>query len=126
VCIGDVWQWGEAAIQICQPRYPCFKMAMATERPKIVKRFLAEGKCGIYFRVLQTGSAPVGGPITVIERDRLGVTVRSAAMALYGNADPVLQREIAEHPRLALRWRAMLLESADYHERHAVSHDREE
>lgn len=121
IFIGDIWQWGGARIQVCQPRYPCFKMAMATERPKIVKRFLAEARSGIYFRVLETGSAPTAGEIQVIAQDRAGVSVRDAALALYQDADSAYRREIAAHPLLAARWKQMLLEAADYKDRQGVA-----
>lgn len=112
VAIGDIWAWGDAVLQIAQPRYPCFKMALANERPKIVKRFLAEGRSGIYLRVLTPGEAPAGGRIVVLQRDPDGITVREAAMAMYQESDPVRQREIAAHPALAVRWKEMLLHSA--------------
>ena len=28
VCIGDVWAWGEARLQVSQPRGPCYKLEM--------------------------------------------------------------------------------------------------
>ncbi len=112
VSIGDIWQWGEAVLQIAQPRYPCFKMALANDRAKIVKRFLAEGRSGIYLRVLQPGEAPASGRVAVIKRDPAGITVREAAMAMYQETDPMRQREIASHPALAVRWKEMLLHSA--------------
>jgi MOSC domain-containing protein YiiM len=114
ICIGDIWQWGDAQIQVCQPRYPCFKMALATERPKIVRRFLAEGRSGIYFRVVQPGSAPSSGSLEVVVKDPLKFSVRDAALALYGPTDSERCRTIAHHPFLAERWRDMLLEAADY------------
>ncbi len=108
VRIGDVWEWGEARLQVCQPRYPCFKLAMAAGRPQIVKRFLATGRSGWYIRVLEPGMAPVRGPITLHKADPAGVTVREAAMAVYGEADPDRRLAIADHPALAERWQAML------------------
>jgi MOSC domain-containing protein YiiM len=108
VRIGDVWKWGNALLQICQPRYPCFKLAMATGRPRIVKRFLATGRSGWYIRVLEPGSAPVCGPITLHETDPAGITVREAAMAVYGEADPDRRLQISGLPALAERWREML------------------
>jgi MOSC domain-containing protein YiiM len=108
VRIGDVWQWGDALIQICQPRYPCFKLAMAAGRPQIVKRFLATGRSGWYIRVLEPGQAPVRGPICLHKADPVGVTVREAAMAVYGDAEAARRLEIADHPALAARWREML------------------
>lgn len=112
ICIGDTWQWGEAILQVAQPRYPCFKMAMATERPLIVKRFLAEARSGIYLRVVATGEAPVAGPITLVDRDSVGLTVRAAALALYKPTDPSVQLAVASHPHLAIRWREMLVNAA--------------
>jgi MOSC domain-containing protein YiiM len=108
VRIGDVWAWGDALLQICQPRYPCFKLAMAAGRPQIVKRFLATGRSGWYIRVLEPGMAPVRGPITLHKADPAGVTVREAAMAVYGDADPERRLQIAALPALAGRWREML------------------
>ena len=119
VAIGDIWQWGDAVLQIAQPRFPCFKMALANDRPKIVKRFLAEGRSGIYLRVLEPGQAPARGSITVIERNPAGITVREAAMAMYQATDPLRQREIAAHPALAARWSEMLLHSASVLEQEA-------
>ena len=31
-CIGDIWRWGEVRLQICQPRYPCYKLGEALAR----------------------------------------------------------------------------------------------
>src|SRR4051794_39780264 len=28
VRIGDEWSWGDAHLQVCQPRWPCFKLAL--------------------------------------------------------------------------------------------------
>jgi MOSC domain-containing protein YiiM len=108
VSIGDVWRWGDALLQICQPRYPCFKLALAAGRPQIVKRFLATGRSGWYIRVLEPGNASVRGPITVEERDPAGISVRDAALAVFGNAVRDRQLEIAEHPALAESWRRSL------------------
>ena len=108
VSIGDVWQWGTAILQICQPRYPCFKLAMATDRPSIVQRFVDSGLSGWYLRVLEPGQAPVRGPIAVRERDGAGITVREAALAAARSAEPERLIEIAAHPALAPVWATRL------------------
>jgi MOSC domain-containing protein YiiM len=66
--LGDVWSWGEALLQVTQPRSPCFKLAMATGRPKLIKRFVETGRTGWYLRVLRPGTVPVAGPILVVGR----------------------------------------------------------
>ncbi|HWI03453.1 MAG TPA: MOSC domain-containing protein, partial [Acidimicrobiales bacterium] len=35
VCIGDRWYWGDAVLEVCQPRYPCFKLSMHRGRGDI-------------------------------------------------------------------------------------------
>ena len=61
VCLGDTWRWGTVLLQICQPRYPCFKLAMTTDQPDIIKRFsnpgAADGICAYSSRA--PGSWPV-------------------------------------------------------------------
>lgn len=112
VHIGDIWQWGEAMLQISQPRYPCYKLAMATSRPSIIKRFLDSGRCGWYLRVLEPGCAMVGGRIDVRERDLRGISVREAALAVTQATEPERQIEIAAHPALAPSWATKLRQLA--------------
>ncbi|HLL51562.1 MAG TPA: MOSC domain-containing protein, partial [Thermomicrobiales bacterium] len=33
VRIGDIWAWGDARLQVSQPRSPCYKLATTTGRP---------------------------------------------------------------------------------------------
>jgi len=110
VRIGDVWSWGEALLQICQPRFPCFKLAMATGRNDVGKRMLVAGRNGWYLRVLQPGEVPVAGPITVVERGSEDATVLDGVRALLPGAPRGLTRRMITVPPLAERWRAMLLD----------------
>ncbi len=32
VCIGDVWRWGTASLQVTAPRGPCFKLGIRVGR----------------------------------------------------------------------------------------------
>ena len=112
VCIGDIWQWGSAVLQVSQPRYPCYKMAMATGRPTIVKRFLEANRSGWYLRVLEEGEGPVGGEICLTERDQAGLTVREAMRASWQPTEPERLIEIAAHPALAPSWAEMLRHNA--------------
>lgn len=68
VHIGDIWAWGDALLQVSEPRHPCFKLGMRTGRRDIIKRMEANGRSGWYLRVLQPGQVPVAGPITVVSR----------------------------------------------------------
>jgi MOSC domain-containing protein YiiM len=109
-CIGDIWRWGEVRLQICQPRYPCYKLAVNLDRPQVVKNMVDNGRTGWYFRVLTTGLAPTGGPITVESRDPAGVTVAMAHAARLPGADPALIARVASVDALASRLKQSLIE----------------
>lgn len=102
--IGDVWQWGDALLQISQPRWPCFKLAMMSGRPDMVKCFVDSGRSGWYLRVLEEGTAPVAGPISLVERDDAGISVSLAFAARKDASHPDRERVFA-HPALADAWR---------------------
>jgi MOSC domain-containing protein YiiM len=110
VRIGDVWSWGTATLQVCQPRYPCFKLAMATERPDVGKRMLEAGRNGWYLRVLEPGEVPVSGPISLMERGPVDATVLDAVRALQPGSSHELTKRIAAVDQLATSWRRMLEE----------------
>jgi MOSC domain-containing protein YiiM len=111
VCIGDVWTWGDAVLQVTQPRWPCFKLALYRGRADIQSRMRSSGRTGWYLRVLQPGEVPVAGPISVTT-DPAAVTVHDAHLAMNDHhlLQPDLVRAVAEHPALAEQWREPLLD----------------
>jgi len=78
VHIGDVWAWGDALLQVVQPRSPCFKLGIVTDRRDVLRRMVANGRTGWYLRVLRAGTVPVVGPIQVVERLPDTISVRDA------------------------------------------------
>lgn len=108
-CIGDVWAWGEALLQVAQPRWPCYKLAMATGIPDIVERFIETGRCGWYFRVLRPGRVPVRGPIAIAGRHPARVSVRDAQRARLPGASRDLIERVVAVDALAMAWRQPLL-----------------
>jgi MOSC domain-containing protein YiiM len=112
VRIGDLWSWGEATLQVTQPRWPCFKLALHRERADIQSRMRSSGRTGWYLRVLETGAVPAAGPIDVAVVDPRGVTIEDAHLAMSDRhlVAPDLLRAVAEHPALADEWRAPLLD----------------
>ncbi len=89
-CIGDIWRWGEVRLQICQPRYPCYKLGEALADRSVVKAMVANGRTGWYFRVLTPGVAPASGAIDIESRDPAGVTVAMVHAARLPGADRAL------------------------------------
>jgi len=110
VAIGDRWAWGDAALEVCQPRWPCFKLTMRTQVRDIGPRMKASGRTGWYLRVLTPGTVPVAGPITVVSRHPAGVTVLDAhhAQADRHRDDPALIERVVAVDALSEEWRGPL------------------
>ena len=115
VRIGDVWSWGTALLQVTQPRWPCFKLALYRERAEVQALMRQTGRTGWYLRVLDPGEVPAAGPIVVAAQDPEGVTVRDAHLAMLDVhlQQPDSLRAVANHPALAEQWRTPLLDRLD-------------
>ena len=59
-----------------QPRLPCYKLGVKFGRMDIVRRFLASGRSGNYFKVLKEGEVGAGDKIEPVRRDKNNVTVK--------------------------------------------------
>ena len=55
VNIGDQFQVGTAKVVATQPRMPCYKLGIKFGRMDIIKKFLASGLTGVYFKVMKEG-----------------------------------------------------------------------
>ena len=108
VCIGDLWAWGDAVLEVCQPRWPCYKLGLHRGTQTILAKFRASGRTGWYLRVLQPGDVPVAGPIYVAERHPAAVTVLDVHEArLNGTSDDQLDLMLDLEP-LAAEWKHSL------------------
>ena len=82
MCIGDVWRWGTALLQVAQPRWPCQKLTLHRGTAAVGGLMRSTGRTGWYLRVLETGTVDVAGPITVVERHPAALPVRAANDAM--------------------------------------------
>lgn len=113
VCIGDVFQVGEAHVQPSQPRVPCYKLAYRWRIKDLTARVERSRRPGWYLRVLEEGWIEPGAPVTLVERPHPEWTVREVLeVADRRRQDPERARELAECELLTLAWRSWLLEEA--------------
>ena len=73
--IGDRFRIGSAEVAVTQPRLPCFKLGLRFGRDDMLKRFLASGRLGFYFRVVTEGDIAAGDEVLPIERARDSLAV---------------------------------------------------
>jgi MOSC domain-containing protein YiiM len=73
--IGDIFQIGDARVQVSQPRQPCFKLGARFESQKIVKQFSQQPFPGIYVRIIEEGLVKKGDTMRLSERlhDSIGL-----------------------------------------------------
>ncbi len=69
VHIGDRFRLGTALIEISQPRQPCWKIEHRFGHKGMVAQIIESGRCGWYFRVIETGKVQAGD---TLERIAIG------------------------------------------------------
>lgn len=107
VAIGDRFRWGDALLEIAQPRAPCFKLAIHA-RQDIPARMTVSARCGWYFRVLEEGAASKQAEL-VREHDSGGPSVRDAFVAALHPRVPESSRfRVREFTALSPAWRRMI------------------
>ncbi|MEO6368790.1 MAG: MOSC domain-containing protein [Steroidobacteraceae bacterium] len=68
LCVGDVHAIGTVRLQVCQPRQPCFKLALNFQNSRLPKAMVRNGRSGWYYRVLAPGTLQAGDAIQLVER----------------------------------------------------------
>lgn len=66
--VGDVHAIGTALLQVCQPRQPCFKLALRFQDNRLPRAMTKTGRSGWYYRVLREGTIAPGDAVTLAER----------------------------------------------------------
>ncbi len=107
VHIGDRFWLGTALIEISQPRQPCWKIEHRFGHKGMVARIVASGRCGWYFRVIETGDVAAGDSL---ERVAIGAADWSVARVfralVAGKASGGELAELAELASLSPKLRA--------------------
>jgi MOSC domain-containing protein YiiM len=111
VNVGDRFRVEAALLQATQPRLPCYKLGVKFGREDMVRRFLASGRYGWYFAVVEEGEVGAGDTIERVHRDPHDITVADIARLYLHERDNIamMQRAI-EHQGLPDGWRAYFQE----------------
>jgi MOSC domain-containing protein YiiM len=113
VRIGDVFGLGNARIQVCQPRNPCWKID-ARFGEAGVAAFIAEHRLtGWYFRVLEPGNVNPDATLELVA-PATGASSLAEAMDLWHSHRPIPQslRALAALPGIASNWQRKIVERA--------------
>ncbi|MCX7569340.1 MOSC domain-containing protein [Tumebacillus sp. DT12] len=114
VCIGDVYRLGEAVVQVCQPRVPCFKVEVRLGDPTVLPKVARTGYTGFYLRVLEEGMIGEDRRFERLERAEEGVSVAMINRSLYHEYTNLeLLEEVLSAKALASEWRVLAEERRD-------------
>ena len=78
VMIGDVYEVGEALVQVTQPRAPCYKIAARFGVPKMHLFLRQMSYTGYYLRVVEEGHVVAGQTVVLLDRQDHEITVEEA------------------------------------------------
>ncbi|RFC35844.1 MAG: MOSC domain-containing protein YiiM [Candidatus Nitrotoga sp. LAW] len=108
-CIGDIFELGDALVQISQPRQPCWKLSRRWRVQDLVARVVRTGKTGWYFRVLREGNIQAGATLALVERPYPEWTVATANnIMLHRKENYVAAQALADCPALSVSWKTTL------------------
>ncbi|WP_078592448.1 MOSC domain-containing protein [Evansella clarkii] len=105
VHIGDVFQWGEAQVQVSQPRVPCYKVGMRFGVKELPKLIAETGYTGFYMRVLKEGYVSADNPLQFVKRySEISIAYVNHIYYEDRHNEEAL-KEISSIPELAAKWR---------------------
>lgn len=104
--IGDRFQWGDAVLEVSQPRGPCRTLDLFLQRNDAAHAMTISGRCGWYLRVIDEGWAPAHDSACTRILARGGPSVRDAHVARHDPHAPLaLVTRVHKAAGLAESWR---------------------
>ncbi|MCV9387053.1 MOSC domain-containing protein [Reichenbachiella ulvae] len=115
--VGEVYQVGNAKVQISEPREPCYKLGVKFGDQGILKKFIQTTYSGSYLRVLEEGEVKVGDTFELIEPIKNGLSIADVFYLLYAkSAEPEFLRMLLADDYLPKKLREKLLKKYTVHQ----------
>src|SRR3954453_5048766 len=96
--IGERWRLGTVELEVCPPRFPCFKLGLRFGDPQMLKRFTRAERPGAYLRIVREGEIGAGDEIEAGDRPDHGATIARVAPAGAGERDRRGRRDRGRRP----------------------------
>ncbi|MEJ0006775.1 MAG: MOSC domain-containing protein [Steroidobacteraceae bacterium] len=107
LCAGDVHRIGSSRLQVCQPRQPCFKLALRFDDKFMPKAMIRTGRAGWYYRVLEAGIIAAGDTVALEDRPNPDFSfVRLVELISHGKATRDELERLQDMKGLASDWQA--------------------
>lgn len=90
--VGEHWSIGSTVLEVCQPRFPCFKLGIRMGDAAFTDTFDDARRNGAYFRVVQPGHLAPGDPIVRLTVPDHGILIADLIAARHDAPAPLLRR----------------------------------
>ena len=113
VRIGDIFRLGNARLQVCQPRNPCWKIDDRFNSEGMAAYIAEHALTGWYWRVITPGRVSPGEHLTLEQPAPAALTL-ATAMALWQVHRPAPEQleQLAATPGIASGWQRKILDRA--------------
>ena len=106
VYIGDQYQWGDAIIEVSQPRSPCFKLSYRWN----IKNFSVDmqeiSRCGWLYRVIQPGNVSDQDALILIHRPNNALNIKQTCDLFFTDPlNPVGLEQLKNQQALSMSWK---------------------
>jgi MOSC domain-containing protein YiiM len=106
VCVGDIHRIGSSRLQVCQPREPCFKLALRFADKFMPKAMIRSGRAGWYYRVVEEGEIAPQDAVDLEERPNPDFPfARLVALISQGHVTRAELKRLGNMQGLASQWR---------------------
>lgn len=105
VHIGDIYRWGEALIQVTQPRSPCYKLNTYLNIENISLIMQESGRCGWLYRVTKAGKVSKNQPLELITRHSDISVAEAIGIAFHRPFDAESCQRLLNATGLSSSWR---------------------
>lgn len=107
--MGDIFRWGEALIQVTQPRSPCFKLNYHFAIEDISVLMQQSGRCGWLYRVVSPGAVSGDRPLELAARNSDVSVAEAIAIAWHMPFDAEQYRRLLAVAGLSASWSKTML-----------------
>jgi len=104
VYIGDIFRWGEALIQVTQPRSPCFKVNFHFGISDLSLLMQNSGRTGWLYRVIAAGKVASDAPLELVSRVSDVSVYNAAAIAWHTLFDDEQYHRLLSAAGLSVSW----------------------
>ncbi|MCB9638638.1 MAG: MOSC domain-containing protein [Myxococcales bacterium] len=108
ICLGDIFRWGEAFLQVSQARQPCLRLNLRFGEKKMARMLQNTGRTGWYYRVLTPGWVSTQEPLVLEKRPSSAWPLARVHHILYEdtqNAEALMS--LRALPWLSESWRRL-------------------